>query len=67
MDRDTMMAHQDQWVTEPQPAQRELPRLAPDERRLYDDLRWRRLQEVPLRLEQERIAYGRVMRKVAAL
>ena len=67
MDRDTLLAHQDQWVLEPQPTQRDLSRLNPDERRLYDDLRWRRLQEVPLRLEQERIAYGRVGRKVAAL
>ena len=67
MDRDTMLAHQDQWVTEPQPTQRELPRLAPDERRLYDDLRWQRLQTVPLRLEQERIDYGWLLRAVAAL
>ncbi len=67
MDRDTLLAHQDQWVLEPQPTQRDLSRLDPDERRLYDDLRWRRLQEVPLRLEQERIAYGRVRLKVAAL
>jgi len=67
MDRDTMLAHEDQWVPEPQPTQRDLPRLDADERRLYDDLRWRRLREEPLRLEQERIAYGRVQQKVAAL
>ena len=67
MDRDTLLAHEDQWVTEPQPTQRELPRLDLGERRLYDDLRWRRLQEAPLRLEQERIAYGRVVQAVAAL
>ena len=67
MDRDTLLAHQDQWVTEPQPTQRDLPLLGGDERRLYDDLRWRRLREKPLRLEQERIAYGRVEQKVAAL
>ena len=67
MDRDTLLAHKDQWVTEPQPTQRDLPRLGPDEQRLYDDLRWRRLQDLPLRLEQERIAYGQVTRKLAAL
>ena len=67
MDRDTLVAHQDQWVTEPQPTQRDLALLDRDERRLYDDLRWRRLRKEPLRLEQERIAYGRVEQKVAAL
>ncbi len=67
MDRDTLLAHEDLWLTEPQPTQRDLPLLGGDERRLYDDLRWRRLREEPLRLEQERIAYGRVQQKVAAL
>jgi len=67
MDRDTLLAHEDQWIPEPQPTQRDLPRLDPDEQRLYDDLRWRRLREEPLRLEQERIAFGRVEQKVAAL
>jgi len=67
MDRDTLLAHEDQWVTEPQPTLRDLPLLDGDERRLYDDLRWRRLREEPLRLEQERIAFGRVQQKVAAL
>ena len=67
MDRDTLLTHEDQWVTEPQPTQRDLPLLDRDERRLYDDLRWRRLREEPVRLEQERIAYGRVARQVAAL
>lgn len=67
MDRDTLLAHEHQWVTEPQPTQRDLPRLDRDERRLYDDLRWRRLREEPVRLEQERIAFGRVTQQVAAL
>ena len=67
MDRDTLLAHQPQWLEEPQPTQRELPRLSPDEQRLYDDLRWRRLRDEPLRLEQERIAFGRVESAVAAL
>jgi len=67
MDRDTLLAHQDQWVPEPQPTQRDLFLLDREERRLYDDLRWRRLRDAPLRLEQERIAYGRVQQEVAAL
>jgi hypothetical protein len=67
MDRETLLAHQPLWVDEPQPTQRDLPRLSDEERRLYDDLRWRRLREVPLRLEQERIGFGWVERAVAAL
>jgi hypothetical protein len=67
MDRDTLLEHQAQWTSEPQPTQRDLPRLNEAERRLFDDLRWRRLRDEPLRLEQERIAFGRVERAVAAL
>ncbi|MDP3083733.1 MAG: DUF2220 family protein [Rubrivivax sp.] len=66
MDRDTLLAHQAQWTAEPQPTQRDLPRLNEAERRLYDDLRWRRLADEPLRLEQERIAFGCVERAVTA-
>jgi len=67
MDRDTLLAHEAHWTDEPQPTQRDLPRLNEAERRLYDDLRWRRLREAPLRLEQERIAYGCVEQAVARL
>ncbi len=67
MDRDTLFVHQAQWTTEPQPTQRDLSRLNDDERRLYDDLRWRRLRDEPVRLEQERIGFGVVERAVAAL
>lgn len=67
MDRDTLLAHAAQWTEEPQPTQRDLPRLTEAERRVYDDLRWRRLRDEPLRLEQERIGFGRVERAVAAL
>jgi hypothetical protein len=65
MDRDTLLAHEAQWTDEPQPTQRDLPRLTEPERRLYDDLRWRRLRDEPLRLEQERIGFGWVERAVA--
>ena len=67
MDRDTLLAHQAHWASEPQPTQRDLPRLNDDERALYDDLRWRRLRGEPLRLEQERVSFGWVERAVAAL
>ena len=67
MDRPTLLAHSPQWTDEPQPTQRDLPRLAADERALYDDLRWLRLQDTPLRLEQERIGFGWVERAVARL
>jgi hypothetical protein len=67
MDRDTLLAHRAQWTLEPLPVQRDLPRLNEAERRLFDDLRWRRLRDEPLRLEQERIAFGCVQRAVAAL
>jgi hypothetical protein len=64
MDHDTLLVHQAQWTLEPQPTQRELPRLNDAERRVYDDLRWRRLRDEPLRLEQERLNFGRVERAV---
>lgn len=66
MDHDTLLVHQAQWTLEPQPTQRDLPRLNEAERRVYDDLRWRRLRDEPLRLEQERIAFGCVERAVMA-
>jgi hypothetical protein len=67
MDRGTLLEHRAQWTLEPQPTQRDLPRLNDDERRLFDDLRWRRLRDEPVRLEQERIAFGHVARAVAIL
>lgn len=68
MDRQTLMTHQDQWVIEPQPALHDLPRLTPGERAVYDDLRWKRLQDGdPIRLEQERVSYARLMQALVAL
>ena len=57
MDRHTLMAHTAHWGVEPEPQQRDLQRLLPDEQTLLDDLRHNRLGE-KLRLEQERIGYG---------
>ena len=67
MDRATLLAHRPQWTDEPTPTQRDLPRLNGAERALYDDLRWLRLQNTPLRLEQERIGFGWVERGVAGV
>jgi hypothetical protein len=54
MDRVTLMAHRDRWVTEDRPAAAALTRLTPPEGDLYDDLVADRLGH-QLRLEQERI------------
>ncbi len=66
MDHETLLAHEAQWAIEPQPTQRDLPRLTQDERALYDDLRWLRLGGQAVRLEQERIAYGLVLQASVA-
>ncbi|HSW09180.1 DUF3322 domain-containing protein [Aquabacterium sp.] len=60
MDRQTLLAHLPQWTSEPQPTLRDLPRLNDEERRLFDELRWLRLHDTPVRLEQERIGFAAV-------
>ena len=67
MDRDTLLAHEVLWTTEPQPTQRDLPRLDGAERALYDDLRWQRLTPLALRLEQERVGFDALLRRLATL
>jgi hypothetical protein len=64
MDRQTLLQHRPQWTVEPQPTLRDLPRLSPEESALYDELRWLRLSDQPVRLEQERISFGFVCRAV---
>ncbi|VBA54340.1 Wadjet anti-phage system protein JetD domain-containing protein [Mycobacterium attenuatum] len=54
MDRETLLAHRDCWVTEDRPATSVLTRLTPDEQDLYSDLVADGLGE-RVRLEQERI------------
>ncbi len=66
MDRDTLLVHELQWTDEPQPTLRDLPGLTAEERALYDALRWKRLGERPIRLEQERIGFRWLERAVAA-
>jgi hypothetical protein len=57
MDRETLMVHRSLWMQESNPERRDLARLTPAERALFDDLRDNRLGE-GIRLEQERIAFG---------
>jgi len=59
MNRDTLMSHKKQWVTEPQPLRRDLTRLRPEEKELFDDLCQNRFGSA-VRLEQERIGFGYV-------
>lgn len=66
MDRETLIGHRLLWTEEPQPTLRDLARLQDDERALYDELRWKRLGDGQVRLEQERIGYRRIGQALAA-
>jgi hypothetical protein len=66
MDRETLLAHRPHWIDEPQPTLRDLPRLTAEESAMYDDLRWKRLGDQTVRLEQERIRFGRVTHAAAS-
>ncbi len=66
MDRDTLLMSVSQWGEEGQQTLRDLPRLNAAEGALYDDLRDNRIRK-HLRLEQERIGFGRVQSALAAL
>jgi hypothetical protein len=65
MDRDTLLAHRDRWVTEDHPAKSVLTRLTPDEYDLYVELVGDGLGE-RVRLEQERIDWLWVEQRLAA-
>lgn len=64
MDRETLLAHRDRWVSEERPATSTLTRLTADERDLYIDLVEDRLSE-RLRLEQERIDWRWVEQRLS--
>ena len=66
MDRETMLIHRAQWGFEPQPETRDLWRLTPEEKALYDDLRRNRLGD-RVRLEQEKIGFNRVVEALKKL
>jgi hypothetical protein len=63
MDRETLLAHRSHWGDEAEPVRHDLARLTAQEAQVYDDLRFDRLQP-KLRLEQERIGYGWVVRNL---
>lgn len=56
MDRATLDAHASIWGSEDKPLRVDLHRLTPEERALYDDLRYNRIR-LGLRLEQEHIGF----------
>lgn len=59
MDEASLLAHSEHWTDEPAPTLRDLPRLTPQERAVYDAIRWKRLRDdYSVRLEQERISFG---------
>lgn len=66
MDRATLIAHRDRWVVEDRPARSILPRLSPEEQRLYRELVEDSLGD-RVRLEQERIDWGWVEGRLKAI
>lgn len=64
MDRGTLLAHRDRWVTEDRPARSALTRLSADEQDLYAELVEGGLGD-RARLEQERVDWGWVERKLS--
>lgn len=66
MDRKTLLTFTSQWGKEIKQTLRDLLRLSPEERALYDDLRDNRIC-LNLRLEQERIGFSWVESALSAL
>jgi hypothetical protein len=66
MDRATLLAHESQWVTEPQPLVDRLPHLTSDEADLYRDLVEHSFGR-NVRLEQERVSYAAIQNALAEL
>jgi hypothetical protein len=66
MDRNTLLSFESLWGEEEKQTLRDLPRLNPEERALYDDLRDNRIRK-NLRLEQERIGFGWVESALSVL
>jgi hypothetical protein len=66
MDRATFMAFESHWGVEEKQTLRDLTRLNHEEKALYDDLRDNRIR-ARLRLEQEKIGFGRVESALAVL
>ena len=66
MDRTTLLAHRDHWVTEPSPSSAALEFLGDEEAALYRDLATGTLGP-SVRLEQERISYAAVEQALRAM
>jgi len=66
MERDTLLAHEAHWTEEPTPTSHDPMRLTAEERAVFDDLRHGRYRE-RLRLEQERVGFGWLRERLAAL
>ena len=66
MDSHTLVTFEAQWGREEKPTVRDLPRLTPEERALYDDVRDNRLGK-NLRLEQECVGFGWVESALSGL
>jgi hypothetical protein len=66
MDEATLLAHGPLWVREDRPFVGELPRLTEAERQLFENLKLDRYGD-HVRLEQERIPYGRLMMALRGL
>jgi len=64
MDRETLLAHRNRWVTEAAPTSARLDRLTDDEQALYRDLVSDRFGE-RVRLEQERIDWTWAVERLA--
>lgn len=64
MDRDTLLAHQHQWITEPVPTTAALDLLAPAEQDLYRAL-CAGVFGPAVRLEQERISFAAIAQALA--
>jgi hypothetical protein len=65
MDRATLLAHRDQWVTEPRPAAGPLDLLDPGEAELYRDLLDGAFGP-SVRLEQERVSFAAIEQALAS-
>jgi len=65
MNQPTLLAHREQWVTEPTPARARLDHLTPDENELYEALLDGRFGP-SVRLEQERIQFPYIERAMRA-
>ena len=67
MDRETLLSHRELWVEEPSPFEGELSRLDPAEQETYSTLRSLIRGGRGVRLEQERIPFGRVLEEMGRL